>query len=77
MRLWSKDMHALFQNKGKKMFKKVKIFEILGKNIQNLKIFWKRAGGCVWLPIARNKLLEKATLYVAIASYINKKRPSF
>ena len=37
--LESKSMHAIFQKKGKKMFKKGKIFENLGKNLQNLKIF--------------------------------------
>ena len=40
------------------MFKKGKIFENLGKNVQNLKIFWKRAGAI----IACNKLLEKAQI---------------
>ena len=37
--LESKDMHAIFQKKGKQMLKKGKIFENLGKNVQNLKIF--------------------------------------
>ena len=37
--LESKGMHAIFQKKGKKMLKKGKIFENLGKNVQNLKIF--------------------------------------
>ena len=46
--LESKDMHATFQKKGKKG-KKGKIFENLGKNMHNLKIFWKRAGDCVRL----------------------------
>ena len=36
--LESKDMHATFQKKGKKG-KKGKIFENLGKNMHNLKIF--------------------------------------
>ena len=44
--------------KGKKMLKKSNIFENLGKNIQNLKIFRKRAGD-LHVTIARNKLLEK------------------
>ena len=38
----SKGMHAIFQEKDKKMLKKgkkCKIFENLGKNVQNLKIF--------------------------------------
>ena len=37
------------QKKGKKKAKKGKIFENLGKNVQNLKIFWKRAGDCMQL----------------------------
>ena len=50
--LESKGMHAIFQKKGKKKKclksgKKGKIFENLGKNIQNLKIFGKRGGDCV------------------------------
>ena len=45
--LESKGMHAVFKKKGKKMFKKGKTFENLGKNVQNLKIFLKRAGDCV------------------------------
>ena len=46
-------MHAIFQKKSKKSEKivekqqKGKIFQTLGKNVQNLKIFWKRAGDCV------------------------------
>ena len=45
--LESKGMRAIFQKKGNKMFKKGKIFESLGKNVQNLKFFLKRAGHCV------------------------------
>ena len=37
--LESKGMHAVFQKKGGKMLKKGKIFENLGKNVQNFKIF--------------------------------------
>ena len=37
--LESKEMGAIFQKKGNKMLKKGKIFENLGKNVQNLKIF--------------------------------------
>ena len=33
-----------FSEKGKQMIKKGKIFENLVKNVQNLNIFWKRAG---------------------------------
>ena len=43
--LESKDMRTIFQKKGKDRAKKGKIFENLGKNVQNLKVFWKRAGG--------------------------------
>ena len=42
--LESKDMGVIFQKKGKEMLKKCKIFENLGRNGLNLKIFWKRAG---------------------------------
>ena len=39
--LESKGMRAIFQKK------KGKIFENLGKDVQNLKTFWKRAASCV------------------------------
>ena len=42
------------------MFKKGKIFENLGKTVQNLKIFGKRAGDCV--IIAFSELLEIALI---------------
>ena len=45
--LESKDIGAIFQKKGKEMLKKSKIFQNLGQNVQNLKIFWKRAGDCM------------------------------
>ena len=52
--LENKDMLTIFEKKGKwkgkrmlKRAKKGKIFEKLGKNVQNLKILWKRAGNCV------------------------------
>ena len=35
----SKGMGVIFQKKGKEMLKRGKIFENLGKNVQNLKIF--------------------------------------
>ena len=38
LRKWAK--------KGKKMFKKGKIFENLAKNVKKIKIFLKRAGDC-------------------------------
>ena len=40
-------MGAIFQEKGKEMLKKGKIFNKLGKDVQNLKIFQKRAGDCM------------------------------
>ena len=40
-------MYEIFQ-------KKSKIFENLGKNVQNLKHFEKRAGDCVGLSHTRN-----------------------
>ena len=40
--LGSKGMHGIFQKKGK-------IFENLGKNVQNLKIFLKKAASYVQL----------------------------
>ena len=43
--LESKDMHAFFR----KRVIKGKIFKNLCKNVQNLKIFWKRAGDCLRL----------------------------
>ena len=56
--LESKGMHAIFQKKDKKMFKKDKIFENLGKNAKFENIFKKGRSLCA--IIARNKLLEKA-----------------
>ena len=47
-------MRAIFQKKGKKGSKKGIIFENLGKNVQNLKIFWKRAASFVRLSHAWN-----------------------
>ena len=48
-RAYSKNlgMGAIFQKKGKEMLKNGKIFKNLGKNVQNLKIFRKRAGDCM------------------------------
>ena len=37
--LEGKGMGAIFQKKGKEILKDRKIFENLGKNVQNLKIF--------------------------------------
>ena len=48
--LESKGMSAIF----KKRAKKGKIFETFGKNVQNSKIFWKRAASCVRLWHAWN-----------------------
>ena len=51
--LESTGMRAIFQEKGKKMFKKnkkgKKYLKIFDKNVQNLKIFKKRAGDCLKL----------------------------
>ena len=44
-----------------KRLRKGKIFENLGKNVQNLEMFWKRAGN-LHVIIAQNKQLEKAWL---------------
>ena len=52
--LESKGMLAIFQRKGNKTDKKGKIFENLGENVQNLKIFLKRAGDCLQLLHATN-----------------------
>ena len=50
---------SILESKGcvrlfRKSAKKVKIFEHLGKNVQNLKIFWKRTASCVRLSHAWN-----------------------
>ena len=44
-----KGMRAISQKKGKKRLKKGKLFENLGKNVQNLKISFKKAGDCMRL----------------------------
>ena len=44
-----KGMRAISQKKGKKRLKKGKLFESLGKNVQNLKISFKKAGDCMRL----------------------------
>ena len=44
----------------RKKAKKGKIFENLGENVQNLKIFLKRAGDCMRLLYVIYKQLEKA-----------------
>ena len=45
--LESKGKRVIFQKKGKEMLEKSNIFENLGKNMQNLKTFWKGASDCV------------------------------
>ena len=45
-------MYAIFQKKGKKGANKHEIFENLGKNVQNLKIFRKAADSWVQLSHA-------------------------
>ena len=47
-----KGMCGIFQKKRAK--KKGEILENLGKNVQSLKIFWKKASDCVWLLHAIN-----------------------
>ena len=42
----------------RKRVKKGKIFENLGKKAQSLRIFWKRAGGCMQLPHSINSHLK-------------------
>ena len=39
-----KGMGAMSQKKDNEMLKKGKIFENLGENVKNLKIFWKNEG---------------------------------
>ena len=49
-----------FSKKEQKRVKKGKIFENLGKNVQNLKIFQQSVGDCMrFAIIACNKLLDK------------------
>ena len=48
-----KGMCGIFQKKRAKK-KKGEILENLGKNVQSLKIFWKKASDCVWLLHAIN-----------------------
>ena len=52
--LESKGMRAIFQKKGKKSAKKGKIFENFSENVENFKIFWKRALSSVRLLHAWN-----------------------
>ena len=49
-----KGMCGIFQKKRAKKKKKGEILENLGKNVQSLKIFWKKASDCVWLLHAIN-----------------------
>ena len=61
--LESKGMCAIFQKKGKKRAQKSKIFENQGKNVQNLKIVWKRAGDCMLLLDAINCKNKPCMIY--------------
>ena len=45
--LENKGKGAIFQKKGNEMSKKGKILKNLAKNVQNLKIFLKRADDCM------------------------------
>ena len=47
-----------FSEKEQKNVKKGRIYENLGTNVQNLKIFWKMAGDCVQLLHAINCKLD-------------------
>ena len=47
--LESKCMCAIFKKWVKKNVKKGEKIENFGKNVQNLKIFWKRPGDCMRL----------------------------
>ena len=58
-------MRVIFQKKGKKKAWKGKIFENLGKNVQNLKIYGKGAASIN----ARMKQLEYA-LFLQMKSYL-------
>ena len=62
--LESKGKHVIFQKKGKKG----QHIWNLGKNIQNLQIFWKRACDCMWLSHAIN--FRKGPAFTSIY-YVN------
>ena len=62
--LESKGMCAIFQKKEGQKGKKVKIFQNLSKNVQNLQIFWKRETSFMCVTIACMKQLEYALAIV-------------
>ena len=49
-----------FSERGEK---KGKAFKNLGKNVQNLKIFWKSAGDCVQESYASQSVSWKSAFY--------------
>ena len=55
-------MHAIFKKKGKKILKKGKVSENWGKNLQNLKMFWKGAGDYVQLLPCWNSIIVISTI---------------
>ena len=62
-----KGMLAIFQKKGQKFLKgtkKGKIFENLGENVQNLKIFLKRASD--WLCVHHTQYTASKLIYIYI-----------
>ena len=74
-------MRTIFQKnckKDQKIEKKGgKIFENLGKNVQNLKIFWKKAGDCVRLSHTNSQKMpcffisSKATVWKSYMQSFN------
>ena len=64
--LESKGMHAVFWKKGKNIFRKGKVFKNLGKIVQNLKVFWKRAGDCMQLLEAMNCYNRPCYLFLLV-----------
>ena len=62
--LESKGMCGIFQKKGQK--KKGEILENVGKNVQNMKIFWKKARDCVRLLNAINCYNRSCIMYSCI-----------
>ena len=61
--LESKGTHVILQQKDKSSAN----IENLGKNVQNLKIFWKGAASCVWLFMHETARICPATLPVFIS----------
>ena len=66
--LESKVIRAIFQKKSKKRANKAKIFENLGKNKQNLEVFWKRTGNCARLSHTINCSKRPSISWVTLLS---------